>query len=320
MRSKSYKGIGIMSDDISALLRKINKVYVSSFGRTPLKQRLLDIQKETFELSRYVDLKSMKEEAGDLLTTLLQLFNECEWDINEVVDQNLAKIRKRRKQYKALGRKSQVAILGGAFDPITLGHIQVAQLILNQSMTFDEVYLMPCYNHIFNKKMVSPEHRLEMCRIAAQVDGRIKVFDYEIANKFSGETYNLAKRLFEDKEYKDTHSFSFVIGLDNANSFDTWVNYEELERLARFVVVPRTGEKPKKGVNWYLKPPHIFLEPDEPLMEMSSTKVRRDLELLWLASTATKLNPEYNNDPTAAFNTGLDKKVKEYILENQIYQ
>ena len=308
-----------MNEELNALLKRINQTYTSIFGRTPLKQRLNDIQKEAFELCRYTDLKSMKEEAGDLLTTLLQLYNECEWNPEEVIDANLLKIRKRKNQYKALGRKVQVAILGGAFDPITLGHIQAAQLILNQSLVFDEVWVMPCYDHIFNKKMVSPEHRLEMCNIATRNDGRIKVFDYEIANKLSGETYNLAKRLFEDKKYKDSHSFSFVIGLDNANSFDTWVNYEELERLVRFVVIPRTGEKPKKGVNWYLKPPHIFLEPDEPLIEMSSTRVRKAFEHLY-NNSGEFLNNEIRNDPAMAFNIGLYKGVKEYILSHSIYR
>jgi len=307
-----------MSEDIKKLQGKINRTYTDIFGRTPLKQRINDIQKESFELARYLDLRSMREEAGDLFTTLVQLFNECDWDIEALVEENLTKIKKRKKQYKALGRKTQVAILGGAFDPITLGHIQVAQLILNQSMVFDEVYLMPCYQHIFNKKMVSPEHRLEMCKIAAAVDGRIKTFDYEISNKFSGETYNLAKRLLEDKRYKDTHSFSFVIGLDNANTFDTWVNYEELERLVRFVVVPRTGEKAKKGVNWYLKEPHLFIEPDQPLMEMSSTTVRKDLGLLSLDKTTDTITIALN-DPMMAFNRGLNPEVKEYILHHTLY-
>lgn len=299
-----------MDDSIKNLQNKINKVYLDMFGRTPLQQRLNDISKESFELTRYLDLKSLKGEAGDLFTSLVQLCNECGWTLEEITEENLAKIKKRRNQYKSLGRKTQVAILGGAFDPITLGHIQVAKLILNHSKVFDEVFIMPCYQHIYNKKMASPEHRLEMCKLAAKIDGRIKVFDYEITNKLRGETYNLAKRLLEDKKYEGQYSFSFIIGLDNANTFDQWVNYQELERLVRFVVVPRTGEKQKKGVNWYLKPPHIFIEPDEPLIEMSSTDVRRCLES---SIHRNETNPMY------AHNNGLDKSVLEYIKLNGLY-
>lgn len=301
-----------MSDSIKELQEKINKVYTGIFGRTPLQQRLQDIGKESFELTRFLDLKSLREEGGDLLTTLIQLFNECGWDIQDLADENLQKIQKRKRQYKALGRKVQSVILGGAYNPITIGHIQVAKLILNQSMVFDEVLIMPCYKHLYGKDLVGAQHRLEMCKLAAQVDGRIKIFDYEIQHKLDGETYNLAKTLFEDKKYKDTHSFSFAIGLDNANTFDKWVNYQELERLARFVVVPRTGEKAKKGVNWYLKAPHVYLEPDDPLMEISSTDVRRSFEQLAIGAVDL-------NDPNQAFNRGLDAKVRDYIFENQIY-
>ena len=300
------------NDSIRALLEDINSTYLKAFGRTPLRQRLSDIQKESFELLRYTDLQSLQEETGDLLSTLLQLCKECGWAPEDLIQYNLKKIRKRQKQYRALGRKTQVAILGGAFDCITRGHIQVAKLVLDQSSTFDEVWLMPCYTHMYNKNMISPEHRLEMCRLAAEVDGRIKVFDYEIRNKLSGETYNLAKRLIEDKKYKDTHSFSFIIGLDNANTFDKWVNYEELERLVRFVVVPRTGEKMKRGVNWYLKAPHLFIEPDVPLMEVSSTMIRESFKALKCNCN----NKILFEDPNRAYIWGLDPKVLDYIVKN----
>lgn len=287
----------------------INKNYSSIFGRTPLKQRLDDIFKEALELTRYTDLNNLREETGDLLASLLQLTNECNWDPNELIIENITKINRRKEQYKSLGRKTQVAILGGAFDPIHDGHIQVAKLVLNQSGTFDEVWIMPCYRHIYNKKMVSHGHRLKMCEIATQKDGRLIVSDYEIRRRFRGETYNLAKRLLEDKSYKSSHSFYFIIGLDNANTFFDWVNYQELERLVRFIVVPRKGETRKRGVNWFLKTPHIFIEPEIPIIEMSSTYIR---ELL----------AERYKDPKNIFDhiNGLDEGVKNYIFEQGLYK
>jgi nicotinate-nucleotide adenylyltransferase len=294
------------------LQNQIDKTYTSIFGRTPLAQRLKDISKESIELQRFLDLKSLKEESGDLLTTLIQLLNECGWTIEELVKENLKKIEKRKIQYKGLGRKTQVAILGGAFDPITTGHIAVAKLVLDHSSTFDEVWLMPCYKHLYNKHVIHPTHRLNMCSLAAEIDGRIKVFDYEIKNKLHGETYNLIKRLLNDK-ISSNHNFSFVIGLDNANTFDKWVNYEDLEKLVRFVIVPRTGEKQIKKVNWYKNTPHIFIEPDEPLIEISSTLIRNDLHKrhsMQLGEVDTSL----------AYYRGLDPKVKNYIFINDLYR
>ena len=50
-------------NSIRALLDDVNSTYFKAFGRTPLRQRLLDIQKESFELLRYTDMQSLKEEA-----------------------------------------------------------------------------------------------------------------------------------------------------------------------------------------------------------------------------------------------------------------
>jgi len=159
---------------------KIKEVFTKNFGYTPLNERLKDIQNEFFELMKWQDVQNLKEEAGDLMASLIQLHNESGWDVEENLNNTIEKIESRHLQYKSLGRKTKVAILGGAFNPITIGHIQLAQFVLNTSGEFDEVWIMPANNHMAGKEMESPEHRYKMCEHAAQVDGRIKVFNYEI--------------------------------------------------------------------------------------------------------------------------------------------
>jgi nicotinate-nucleotide adenylyltransferase len=297
-----------MNHSIREMCDKISKVYTDAFGRTPLRQRIEDILGEANELGRYTDLKNMKEEAGDLLTSLISLFNENDWSVWEAVEANLAKIQSRVVQYKTMGRKTKVAILGGAFNPVTIGHIQVAQFVLNTSKTFDEVWLTPCYNHLYNKLMVGSEYRLAMCRLAAEVDARIKVFPYEIDNELKGETYNFVKRLLEEDFAKNQYDFSMIIGLDNANTFDKWVNYQDLERMIRFVVVPRQGIMPDPKVNWYLQSPHIFLTAEKPIIECSSTYVRQLLE-----------EDDESNVHYTKLHTVLDDKVLQYILDKRLY-
>lgn len=288
------------------LQKKINNVYLGAFGRTPLRQRLEDIQKEVTELCRYIDLTNLKEETGDALTSIIQLANEAGWTIDELVEANLEKIVKRQVQYKSLGRKIRVAILGGAFDPVTNGHIASAQFVLNVSRIFDEVWLMPCYSHLYGKEMQSPEDRLNMCKLAAKIDGRIRVVNYEIENKFSGETYHLVKQLLEEDFAKDQYEFSLIIGMDNANTFDKWVNYQDLERMIQFVVVHRLGVKRDEKVNWYLKPPHIYLpeEKSSGMIDISSTQIRNALSY-----------PVYHEEAKIHLNT----KVLEYIKEKKLY-
>lgn len=290
---------------------EVNNVFEANFSRTPLRQRLEDIFKESCELYRYTDMRNLKEETGDVLASVIQLCNENDWDVSELVSATLAKIERRQSQYRALGRKVNVAILGGAFNPITEGHIKLAQFVLNSSRTFDEVWICPCYQHLYGKNLVSPEHRLEMCRIAAKVDGRIKVCDYEIEHQLGGETYHFAKRLLQEDFAKDKYDFSFIIGLDNANTFDKWVNYQDLERMVRFVVVSRLGVKRDDKVDWYMKNPHIYLQAETEIPEVSST----DIRILFINYYRTGCYDGVKNQIVRYLNKG----VFEYIVKNDLY-
>ena len=207
-------------------------------------------------------------------------------------------------------RKKEIVLLGGKFNPITRGHIQSAQFVLNTSKIFDEVWITPCFSHMYNKELLPAETRLEMCETAAKVDGRIKVFDYEIKHQLGGETYNLFKRLKQDEELNSKYNFSMIIGLDNANTFEKWVNYDELERMARFVVIPRKGYERDLNVDWFLKQPHIYLNCETDIIDVSSTLVRNMLKRYYAFNNIKVL------DELADF---LHIDVIEYIIHNKLY-
>lgn len=200
-------------------------------------------------------------------------------------------------------RMKEAAILGGAFNPVTRGHLQAALHVLEKADIFDEVWLMPAYRHVYHKKMVSAEDRLAMCRIAASRDDRVDVCDYEMRREFVGGTYYLIKDLLCEPFIKDRYSLSLIIGQDNANTFHQWVCHEALRNLVRFVVVPRKGVPPQPGVDWYKKEPHIFLEGENPVMEVSSTEVR-------------SLIAEGHYDEAAKL---VDPGVLAYIMEKGLY-
>jgi len=304
--------------EVKDLQKKIDDTFREHFGYTPLKERLNDIQSEFFELMKWQDVKNLKEETGDLLSSLMKLCSESGWNAEELVFNTISKINNRAEQYKTLGRKTRVAILGGAFNPIHNGHIQIAQFVLNTSGQFDEVWLMPANNHMYNKNMVSPEHRLKMCEIAANKDSRIKIFDYEIRNKLKGETYYFFKRLKEETELTEKYQFAMIVGLDNANTFDKWVNYQELERLTQFVVVPRAGTERDLNVNWYLQKPHIFLNGENTIMNVSSTLVRNLLNKIQ-KSTSDEYKSSIEDEILNFSEPLLDKDVYDYIIKNNLY-
>jgi nicotinate-nucleotide adenylyltransferase len=301
--------------DINESAKKVHEKFQKSFGTTPLRQRNEDIFKEALELSRYTTISNLKEEHGDLLCTLLASFAENGWNPEECLEATLNKIERRKLQYQAYGRKISTVILGGAFNCITPGHVDVAEFLLNFSSVFDEVWFMPCKKHMYGKELVSAEHRLNMCRIATQHDRRIKVSDYEIVNELGGETYHFVKKLLDEDFAKHERDFSLAIGMDNANTFEKWVNFQDLERMMRFVVIPRTGIEPQLKNSWFLNPPHMFLAPEKPLLEISSTDLRGVVQHYWNQDESQDITLGKLNDPKF-----IHPGVFEYIKKNELYK
>jgi nicotinate (nicotinamide) nucleotide adenylyltransferase len=259
--------------NVSQLCARVADRFHDAFGRTPLAERVQDILAQATTLGRFADVESLRDEAGDLLCSVLQLCSECGWEPSELVESTLAKIEARRDIYARLGRKLKVAILGGAFDPVHRGHLAVATEVL-RLRAVDEVWLMPCYEHLAGKSMAPPEHRLEMCRQAARAVRGIGVFDYEIRHQIRGETYHLVKKLMAEEVARVRCDFSLIIGQDNADNLSTWTNAEGLERLIPFIVVPRKGCSVPRPSAWYLRPPHRYLELVRQDHPTSSTEIR----------------------------------------------
>ena len=75
-------------------------------------------------------------------------------------------------------------------------------------------------------------------------------------------------------------------------------------RLMRFVIVPRNGVEPDPNVDWYLKPPHIFLAGGRAhIRETASREARQLLE----------------REKWQAARQHLDEAVIHYIVENGLY-
>jgi len=242
---------------------KVAEVFINNFGYTPLKQRLADILNECWELKTAGSIRNMKEETGDLLASLIQLANECEWNVEELIENTLHKIQRRSKQYKSTGRKINVALFGGSFDPIHIGHEIAGKIILDYSKEIDEIWFTPCFVSLYGKSMTEPHHRLAMCNKITKTDGRFKVFDYEIKHKLGGETYFFLKKLLEDSLFTN-YRFYFIIGSDTALSLPKWPNSKYLIDLIPFIVVHRPKVEISIKDAWFLRRPNcIYIEPEQ---------------------------------------------------------
>jgi len=109
--------------------------------------------------------------------------------------------------------KTKVAVYGGAFNPPTNAHIQLATEIVH-SGAVDEVWLCPCGPRPDKPKMkTTPEQRYTMCEIAVNTmvsaNFPIKVTPHEVKETMA--TYDSLSWL---RENHPDCNFSFVIGSD----------------------------------------------------------------------------------------------------------
>jgi len=171
--------------------------------------------------------------------------------------------------------KKKVAIMGGSFNPVTHGHLELGKTVLKSIPDMDQVWLMPAFRHPFQKHDEYAEHRIRMIRMVETE--RLRYFSYEIDHKLTGETYVTFNRLLQDPDFKDIIDFHMVVGSDCVLEFDEkWKHADLLARMVTFIIVPRPGYDLEGYDGLLSRPPHIHLT-DAAMPDVSSTQVRRKI-------------------------------------------
>jgi len=134
----------------------------------------------------------------------------------------------------------KVGVLGGTFDPVHKGHIQMA-LEAKAVLGLDELRLIPCHQpyHREQAPSLSSEQRLHLLSLAIRdIDG-LMIDDRELARK--GPTYTVDTLLALRQELGDDCALVLLMGVDAYQSFERWHRWQEIERLAHIGVITRPG-------------------------------------------------------------------------------
>jgi nicotinate-nucleotide adenylyltransferase len=132
----------------------------------------------------------------------------------------------------------RVALFGGSFNPPHVAH-QLVGLYVLETSPIDELWLIPCFLHPFDKALAPFEDRMAMCqRAAAALGPRARVSDVE--GRLSGESRTLRTVRALQSEHPGTE-FSVVIGADLEAEVSSWYGANELRALVPFIVVGRGG-------------------------------------------------------------------------------
>lgn len=170
----------------------------------------------------------------------------------------------------------KIAILGGTFDPIHIGHLSMGDWVLN-ALKLEQVLFMPAGVPPHKTHITSAEHRLKMVELAIESHPQFALSTYEIEKKgtsFTIETLEYFSQKTQTKPY-------FVMGQDAILHFSSWHRYSDFLDVAELVVIPRetpgyTVQEAKEVVQSRLPeiaPYLIWLE--MPLINLSSTAIRQ---------------------------------------------
>jgi nicotinate-nucleotide adenylyltransferase len=133
---------------------------------------------------------------------------------------------------------NRIGILGGSFNPPHLGHLLIATAVYAVE-DIDHLWVVPTASHAFGKDLAPFADRVRMCHLAFRhLAGGAAVVDIEERLPKPSYTVNLLRVLHA---LRPGIQPVWIAGSDVLADLPRWKDHEEVQRLARFVVVPRRG-------------------------------------------------------------------------------
>jgi nicotinate-nucleotide adenylyltransferase len=131
-----------------------------------------------------------------------------------------------------------LALFGGTFDPVHVGHLRVAW---EAAEALDAVvHMVPCHVPPHRDQPVaSAPHRYEMLRRALAGQRRLVADDRELRR--AGPSYTVDTLLDLRREHGDERPLVLLVGADAFAGLSSWHRWRELFQLAHLGVLTRPG-------------------------------------------------------------------------------
>lgn len=192
----------------------------------------------------------------------------------------------------------RIALYGGTFDPVHLGHVEIARRV-SELFEIEKVLFVPAQAppHKVGRRVTEPIHRYAMLALATQDDPRLSISTFELDAPDRRYTVHTVEHFQET--LGDSTELFFIMGADSWSEITTWREWERLLAMINHIVVTRPGYEVPQA------PPgaRVFFT-DAVLKDISATNIRR------LAS-------EGRFDELARF---VPAAVAEYIRKYELYR
>jgi len=139
----------------------------------------------------------------------------------------------------------KIAILGGSFNPLHIGHAMLAESVIKE-LAYDKVIFIPTGKPPHKQIMegASPEERFEMVRAFCQSEksGLFEVEDCEV--KREGLSYTCDTLSYITEKYKGQldEKPGLIMGEEIASQFEKWKNPDQIVSMADLIIVPRKAD------------------------------------------------------------------------------
>lgn len=171
--------------------------------------------------------------------------------------------------------KKRVGIFGGTFDPIHMGHLIVAETIMDE-FHLDKVVFIPAAvpPHKLGRQISPAKHRYMMTMLATCSNPRFQVSDMEMHRQGPSYSRDTLAQLIE--EHGSDTEFYFIVGADSVENLHTWNRIDELLTMCHFIGASRPGcmpdmEKIAQRFGPLAEKIHCLETPE---LEISSTEIR----------------------------------------------
>jgi nicotinate-nucleotide adenylyltransferase len=165
----------------------------------------------------------------------------------------------------------KIALFFGSFNPIHIGHLIIANHIVNNT-DCDKVWMVVSPHNPLKEKagLLNEFDRLHLVQLAVEDNEKLVACNEEFYLPKPSYTIDTLTHL---QEKYPTYEFSLVMGSDNILSIDKWKNYELiLERYTIYIY-----NRPEyNSDNIKIKGDIRFLE--VPLLDISSTYIRNNIK------------------------------------------
>lgn len=138
----------------------------------------------------------------------------------------------------------RIALFGGSFNPIHLGHLRAAEED-REAIGLDLIYFVPAASppHKPLLGLASAEHRLQMVRLATKGNRYFMVSDVEVRR--SGSSFTIDTVRYFHATMRAHPELFLIMGGDQFAELDTWKEADEIARLCNIIVHTRLTERPE---------------------------------------------------------------------------